>query len=122
MKKKILDVGQCGPDHYAIKHALEPFDVEIRKCNHPEQAMKILKEHHFDLVFVNRKIDIDYSEGIELVRMMKKDPVTKNIPVMLITNFPEHQKMAVQEGAVKGFGKDDLSSSSFKKLIQEYLD
>ena len=112
MSKKVLDVGQCPPDHYAIKNLIQSFGAEIRKCDHPKQAMKILKESRYDLVLVNRKIDIDYTDGIDLIRMMKSDPETSAIPVMMITNLSEYQEEAVTEGATPGFGKNDLDSPS----------
>jgi len=121
MKKRVLDVGQCPPDHNSIKYLVQSLGAEVRKCDFPDQAMEILKEKAYDLVLVNRKIDLDYSDGIELIRMMKSDPATEKIPVMLITNFSKYQEQALSEGAVAGFGKDDLSSPATKELLLKYL-
>jgi CheY-like chemotaxis protein len=121
MSKKVLDVGQCPPDHNAIKNLIEDFGAEIRKCDNPEKAIKILKENKYDLVLVNRKIDMDYSDGIELLRRMKSDPEIQKVPVMLISNDSEYQKQAIAEGAEPGFGKDYLSSRSTKELLANYL-
>ena len=42
-----------------------------------------LKTGQFDLVLVNRKLDVDYSDGIEVIRMLKTDPDAASVPVML---------------------------------------
>lgn len=67
--------------------------------------MELLRRGEFHLVLVNRKLDRDYSDGIEIVRRIKSDRTTAHVPVMLVSNYPEHQATAVAEGALYGFGK-----------------
>src|SRR5262245_30146833 len=105
MKKRILDVGQCGPDHFTIRSYLtRNFDCDVVQVDDAAGALTQLKGAHFDLVLVNRKLDIDYSDGIEVIRAMKADPDIAGIPVMLVTNYPEHQEGAMAAGAIRGFG------------------
>jgi CheY-like chemotaxis protein len=106
MAKRVLDVGQCGPDHAAIRAFLtRHFDCEIVQAHGPEDALAQLRCERFDLVLVNRKLDRDYSDGIEIIRQVKSDPAIADVAMMLVTNYPEHQAAAVAEGAVAGFGK-----------------
>lgn len=106
MSKRVLDVGQCGPDHAAIRAFLtRHFDCEIVQAHGPDDALANLRGGRFDLVLVNRKLDRDYSDGIEIIRAMKADPAIAGMPVMLVTNYPEHQAAAVEAGALQGFGK-----------------
>lgn len=121
MKKRVLDVGQCPPDHASIKRLVESMNGEVRKCVHPDEALEILRKNEYDLVLVNRKIDIDYSDGIELIKAMKSDDKLKEIPVMLITNFPDHQKIALDLGAVPGFGKNDIGMPAAAEKLSFYL-
>ena len=121
MKKKVLDVGQCAPDHAGIKKLVHSLGAEIRMSSHPDEAIEILQQFSFDLVLVNRKIDMDYSDGIELIHKMKRDEKTRDIPVMLITNHANYQKEAMEAGGVEGFGKDFLYDDETKQKLLKYL-
>lgn len=121
MKKRVLDVGQCNPDHMAIRSLIESFGAEVERVALPAQAMDLLQEEPFDLVLVNRKIDQDYTDGTELIRMMKSHEKTQSVPVMLVSNMPEAQKEAMSLGAEKGFGKDYLRARNTIELLQPYL-
>src|SRR3989304_1073910 len=106
MKKRVLDVGQCSPDHAAIRSYLtRNFDCDLVQADAADDALAQLKAGRFDLILVNRKLDIDYSDGIDVIRALKADPVAASVPVMLVTNYPEHQDAAIAAGAIRGFGK-----------------
>ena len=104
--KKILDVGNCAPDHAALVQFLKQnFSCDVSQANQADDAIATLQDSPFDLVLVNRKLDIDYTDGLEVIKKIKANSATQTIPVMLITNFPEHQEAAEAVGAVRGFGK-----------------
>jgi CheY-like chemotaxis protein len=104
--KKILDVGQCGPDHATIKRWMtRHFDCQVIQTHGLSDSLAALRNDTFDLVLVNRKLDRDYSDGIDIIRQIKSDEQLATVPVMLVTNYPEHQEAAVAAGAVRGFGK-----------------
>jgi CheY-like chemotaxis protein len=106
MTKRVLDVGNCAPDFSAIRRYLTSnFDCEVLQADKADDAIEALRKHPVDLVTVNRKLDCDYSDGMEVIRQIKADPALKDIPMMLVTNYPEHQEAAVAIGAVRGFGK-----------------
>ena len=97
MPKRVLDVGNCGPDHAAIRDYLtRNFDVEIVQVDDAAGATAQLHANSFDLVLVNRKLDIDYSDGIESSATSRPNPETAHVPVMLVTNYPEHQEAALE--------------------------
>jgi CheY-like chemotaxis protein len=105
MRKRVLDVGNCGPDHAAIKRLMGRFSAEVIQADGAADALAAIRAGGIDLVLVNRKLDMDYSDGIEVIRQIKADPEFAGTPVMLITNYPEHQDAAEQLGALRGFGK-----------------
>ena len=121
MKKKVLDVGQCNPDHMAIRSMIESFGAEVHRVALPSQAMELLQKEPFDLVLVNRKIDQDYTDGKELIKMMKSNEKTSSVPVMLVSNPPDAQKEAISLGAEKGFGKDYIGAKNTLEMLQPYL-
>lgn len=111
MTKTVLSVGQCRPDHAAISHFLSSnFDVEIVSADLAPECMQALAENSVDLVLINRKLDADYSDGMEILKAIKSQSETSSIPVMLVSNFPEWQEKAVEAGATYGFGKAELNN------------
>lgn len=97
------------------------FDVEVIKADTLTDTLQQLKTNEVALVLINRKLDIDYSDGIEILHSLKADPVLKSVPVMLVTNFEEHQDQAVSAGALRGFGKLELSDAKTQERLAEVL-
>ena len=123
MPKRVLDVGQCGPDHATIRRYLtRHFDCEIAQAHSGDDALAQLKNGRFDLVLVNRKLDADYSDGIEVIRRIKGIPETADVPVMLVTNYPEHQEVAMAAGALRGFGKLEYEKPETRERLAAVLE
>jgi len=83
--------------------------------------MAMARERPFDLVLINRVFDATGESGLDLIAEMKKSPELAAIPVMLISNYPEYQRQAVELGAVVGFGKNDLNGDAVKGVLSPYL-
>lgn len=123
MSKRVLDVGQCGPDHATIRSYLtRHFDCEIVQAHGADDTLSRLKSGEFHLVLVNRKLDADYSDGIEIIRKIKADADIAHVPVMLVTNYSEHQEAAVAVGAIHGFGKLEYERSETRAKLAAVLE
>lgn len=120
--KTIMSVGQCNPDHSALASFLtKNFECKIIRIDSTEEAISALQKESVDLVLVNRKLDIDYTDGTILIDKMQQDVNLKKIPIMLISNYPESQEEAVSLGAKKGFGKLEFQSEESVKKVREAL-
>ncbi len=120
--KRVLDVGQCQPDHWAIRHLLEgELGVEVVQSHSIDDAIDLVSAGSVDLVLVNRKLDADYSNGLELVRRLKASPTLNATPIMLVSNYPEAQAAAIADGALPGFGKAELHAAETKSRLQNAL-
>src|SRR5205085_10671959 len=74
MTKRVLDVGNCVPDHAAIRGMLETtFAAEVIQADGQDDALAVLRQEHVDLVLVNRKLDQDYSDGLEIIKQIKAE-------------------------------------------------
>ena len=123
MTKRILDVGNCGPDHSAIRQFFaRHFGGEVTQAHGSDDTMTLLKSSAYDLVLVNRKLDRDYSDGIEIIRQIKADPATSGVAVMLITNYVDHQDEAVAAGALRGFGKLEFDKPETLEKVKAALE
>ena len=122
MSKRVLDVGNCVPDHGAIRSLVErTFGAEVVQSHGPDDTLAELKKGEFDLVLINRKLDQDYSDGIDILKAIKADGALAKTPVMLITNYEDHQAAAVAAGAVPGFGKLSLNTPQTLERLGKFL-
>jgi DNA-binding NarL/FixJ family response regulator len=118
--KKVVFVGHCGPDstylRMAVRKSLGQADVLMAGC--PAELDDALKTAHVDLILFNRELGYGFQPdmGVEFIRVLKQR--YPNIPMMLISNYPEAQSAALQAGAVAGFGKREIGSPRVSELIK----
>ncbi len=79
----------------------------------------MLGSGRFDLVLVNRICDADGAPGVELIRALKSNPTTADVPVMLVSDHASAQDEAVGMGALPGFGKRDLGKDDAARAIRQ---
>ena len=61
---RILDVGQCGFDHGAISGYLaDRFGARVERADTADEARRMLQSARYDLVLINRLLDVDGSPG-----------------------------------------------------------
>ncbi|MBL8828350.1 MAG: hypothetical protein JNM18_15320 [Planctomycetaceae bacterium] len=122
MNVQVLDVGQCMPDHAAIRRLIETnFAAEVVQTDQLDDTLAVLRGGKFALVLINRKLDLDYSDGLKILTAIKAEPALRETPVMLITNYAEHQQTAIAAGAVAGFGKAQLGDPATIEKLAAYL-
>jgi len=122
MPKKVLDVGNCSPDHSAIRDLIERnFDAVVTQAHGLEDTLELMRHSTFDLVLVNRKLDRNYSDGLRIIQEIKLDDGLRTVPVMLMTNYEEHQELARQAGAETGFGKLSLDTPATIDHLAQWL-
>ena len=120
--KRVLDVGQCGFDHAAIRRLVTGrFGAEVTQAHDLDEALALLKQQPHDLVLVNRVFDADGSSGMDLLQAIKADPQLDATPVMLVTNYADHQAAAVAAGGEPGFGKQELHAPATAARLARYL-
>lgn len=121
-KSRVLDVGNCDPDHGMIRAMLERhFHVEIDRVMFVHEALDAMKRERYDLVLVNRLIFADGSPGIELHRRARADAAIADVPIMMISNHAEAQSQSVAAGGVCGFGKAQLQHPNTVDCLRPLL-
>jgi CheY-like chemotaxis protein len=119
---KVLSVGQCNLDHASISRRLrDEFGAVVIGASGAQDALAALQGGGIDLVLVNRVFDNDAAPGLEFLRVLKADPATSDLPVMLVSNFPDAQRDAEALGALPGFGKADLNGSTARQRLAAVL-
>ena len=116
---RVLNVGQCVPDHMSISAYLRrKFDAEVVKIDSHAAAVEAAKGADVDLVLVNRLYDADGSPGLDTVKAIAD---ADGPPVMLVSNYEEAQSHAVAAGAQPGFGKGDLGTPAADEKLAPVL-
>jgi two-component system chemotaxis response regulator CheY len=120
--QRVLSIGQCGADHAAIALAIQRhFEAEVVPAGTANEALSKLREETFALVLVNRILDGDGSSGVNLVNRLKAGGDLQGVPVMLVSNYTDSQREAMQAGAVPGFGKAVLGQTEMIQCLTPFL-
>ncbi len=126
MAQKIaIDVGQCNPDHAAIRTVLQSLGVRVLRAHDAIEAREHISNNQITLVLVNRILDRDRSSGVELIEDLLAEKARRGdanpAHVLLVSNYPEYQEKAMKVGAVQGFGKQGLGSKETLDLLSALL-
>ena len=118
---RILLVGHCTPDAYAIRSAVTSLIPGAAVAFVRDQASldEALPNSH--LLLVNRKLDgmFEAKDGVALIQSLSsRTPAPRT---MLISNLDDAQAAARSAGALPGFGKRDLYSDDTKAKLKHAL-
>jgi CheY-like chemotaxis protein len=120
--KRVLSVGNCAADYGSLTYTLqEHFAVDVDSAATSREAIERLSEEPYALVLVNRIFDADGGSGLDFIRRLKGDERFRPVPVMLLSNYEDAQRQAVQTGAVHGFGKSDLGDPAMIDRLKGIL-
>lgn len=99
MGKVILIVEDDNFVRELYQHAFERRGFETKVAEDGEKALKVVKETKFDTILLD--IMLPKVDGIEVLRRIKEDPSTKNIPVVILSNLGQDEiiKRALEVGA-----------------------
>src|SRR3989344_1928767 len=99
MAKKILIVedDEFLVQMYATKLELQEYAVET--ASDGKQALKMVKKNPPNLVLLD--LNLPVMDGFAVLAALKKDPETKDIPVLILTNYgqKEHIDRCLSLGA-----------------------
>jgi hypothetical protein len=115
---KVVLVGHCGFDQASIGRAVAGAlpGVAVESVYDSEG----LDEHAGPdaLLLVNRVLDGRFGtgSGVDLIAELHGREVRPLM--MLISNYPDAQAQAVEAGALRGFGKNELGQPQTAKLLQ----
>ena len=101
--------------------ALRKEGFEIVSCSTGQETLGKAKEAKPNLVLLDQVLP-DIS-GNEILKQLKQDDETKNIPVIILSNFSQEElvKQAIEAGAVDYIFKYQVEISDVVKKIRETL-
>lgn len=119
--KNALIVGHCDLDNPQITSLIEKnFSAKVTRVKLLKNTIEYLEKQNYDLVIINRIGAFDQESAMELIKKIKQDE-RFNVPLMMITNYKDQMDMAVEIGAVPGYGKDKLHDKETIELLSKYF-
>ncbi len=120
-KKKILIIEDETTLQGALLEFLEAEGFEAISAADGETGIEMVKTEKPDLVLLD--IIIPKKDGYKVLAEMKKDPKTKEIPVILLTNLesPEDIQRAFELGATTYLVKSNYKLEDVVNRIKEML-
>jgi DNA-binding response OmpR family regulator len=104
---------------YQLKHSLDGFDVQL--AENGRQGVEKVKDFHPDIILLD--ILMPELDGFEVLKMVKGDEDTKNIPVLIMSNLgqEDHIEKGMSLGALGYIVKSQYTPSRVVEKIKEVL-
>jgi two-component system chemotaxis response regulator CheY len=120
MAKTLLLVDDSATHRSLIRVFLTGHDLRFLEADGGAEALRILDRKHVDLLIVDVKMP--GMDGLELVRRIRKQPETRDIPIVLLTASVADEI----EGEGKRAGANALlhkpiSSAGILEIVQRLL-
>lgn len=117
--KKILIIDDEKPIVKMYKTTLE--DYEVIEAYNGEDGLKLAKEQKPDLIYLD--IIMPKYNGLDVLRNLKQDRETCDIPVILLTNLPEEASASKAKalGAIGYFVKAEYEPEKVAEETKKIL-
>jgi two-component system, chemotaxis family, chemotaxis protein CheY len=110
---RILTVDDSASIRHLIRTMLQVVGATVVEAGDGEIALELLrKDPNVDLILLD--MEMPHMDGITFLEHVKKDPVLKGIPVIVVSSISQKERMirAIQDGAkqylLKPFTSEDL--------------
>ncbi len=105
----------------ALADELESSDINVVRAFDGEEGFELVKREKPDLVLLD--IIMPKLDGISLLKKLKENEETKNVPVVMLTVFGDYQKIAdtLDLGAKAYFIKDQQKMSSVVDSVKSFI-
>ena len=115
--RKILVVEDNEMNRYVVQLSLQDLKCTIKEADNGEQAIELLKNESFDLIFMD--IQMPVMDGIEATRIIRHE-LKLTIPIIALTAnaFKHNVENYIQAGMNDYIVKPYLEKDFFQKLNQ----
>lgn len=122
MNKKILLIEDDDLIREMYAGELTKNGFEVSACPNGEKGLEVLKMGQFDLVLLD--IMLPGINGLEVLKLIKQDPKTKELKVVLLTNLGQETviKLGFGLGAVGYLIKSAYNPDQIIKEVQSFID
>lgn len=104
---------------YEERFKAEKFIVVLARDG--EEAIQVINEEKPDMILLD--LMLPKKGGIGVIQILKSNPVTKDIPVLVLTAYPqdEYKKLAMDDGATDFMSKAEVMPVKVVERVKEIL-
>jgi len=119
-KSKILSVDDSSVIRKIVRSSVEVLKYSLLEASSGKEALSILTKEHDSIKLILLDWNMPEMNGLEFLKIIKKDNLYRNIPVMMVTTEGEKENIlkAVQAGVSNYLLKPFTSEELTKKVIQ----
>ena len=105
MPKKILSIDDSRMVHMVVTKTLKPLDVEVITAVNGQEGIEKAEAEKPDLIILDSTMPV--MDGLEALAALKANPVTREIPVIMLTadSTKDDVARARQLGALDNISK-----------------
>lgn len=117
---RVLSIGQCGFDDAMLRKVFaDSLGASLQSADSCDEGLRLLSQGHYALVLINRILDASGAAGLNVLKsLISEHP---GMPMMLVSNYEDAQRNAVAAGALRGFGKAELTRPATLERIRVAL-
>lgn len=106
---------------YRLKFRLAGLNLLVSPS--AAEAVKMIEETKPDLILLDLQLENNIN-GFDILRLLKAQSETKNIPVYILTNKREHgnREVGIKLGAVDFLAKTDVKPEDLIKIVSKKLE
>lgn len=120
-RHKVLVVDDSITTRTLEKNILETAGFDVRTAIDGVEAWALLQEWSCEVVIAD--VEMPAMNGLELTRLIKADPYTRDIPVIILTSLakPEQRQAGLDAGADAYLVKSQFNQEELLRMIQAVL-
>ncbi|QQG41306.1 MAG: response regulator [Candidatus Woesebacteria bacterium] len=103
-----------------IVKKLEEIGLGTLVADSAQEGEKLIKEKHPNLVLLDIMLPGGMN-GFDLLERLKRDPILKSTPVIILTNLSTEDKTATEIGAIDYIIKSNISLDEVALKVKNHL-
>ena len=120
MKKKILIVDEDTSLLKAYRAMFEPKGISVVGATTGQEGLTFVSGEKPDVILLDIMLPGGMN-GFDVLEQLKKNPATKQIPVIVLTNLDTEEKVAKTIGATDYLVKANTTKDEIVKLVMNSL-
>ena len=103
-----------------FRDLLEAYQIKTFETNTGANVIELARQHQPDLILMD--IQLPEISGIEVTKLLKKEPDLKHIPVIAVTAFAmKGDEQKIREGGCEDYISKPISVPNFIQTINNFL-